>query len=55
MALVEKDFAGSVRPASGITIGFVPQEPRLDETKDVRGNLEEAVAPRARSCNIMRS
>jgi ATP-binding cassette ChvD family protein len=45
MALQEKDFLGSVRPADGITIGFVPQEPRLDETKDVRGNIEEAVAP----------
>ena len=45
MALVEKDFLGGVRPAPRITIGFVPQEPRLDETKDVRGNLEEAVAP----------
>src|SRR6516164_8131520 len=45
MALVEKDFVGSARPADGISIGFVPQEPRLDETKDVRGNLEEAVAP----------
>jgi ATP-binding cassette ChvD family protein len=45
MALVEKDFLGSVRPADGITIGYVPQEPRLDETKDVKGNLEEAVAP----------
>lgn len=44
MALVEKDFLGGVRPADGITIGFVPQEPRLDETKDVRGNIEEAVA-----------
>jgi ATP-binding cassette ChvD family protein len=44
MALVEKDFIGSARPADGITIGFVPQEPRLDESKDVRGNLEEAVA-----------
>jgi ATP-binding cassette ChvD family protein len=44
MALVEKDFLGSARPADGITIGFVPQEPRLDETKDVRGNIEEAVA-----------
>src|SRR5262249_12876621 len=44
MALVEKDFIGSARPADGITIGFVPQEPRLDETKDVRGNVEEAVA-----------
>src|SRR2546421_2114144 len=44
MALEEKDFLGSARPADGITIGYVPQEPRLDETKDVRGNLEEAVA-----------
>src|SRR5262249_50454338 len=45
MALVEKDFVGAARPADGISIGFVPQEPRLDETKDVRGNIEEAVAP----------
>src|SRR5947199_2112448 len=45
MALQDKDFVGSARPADGITIGFVPQEPRLDETKDVRGNIEEAVAP----------
>src|SRR5437660_11319810 len=44
MALAEKDFVGNARPADGITIGFVPQEPRLDETKDVKGNLEEAVA-----------
>src|SRR5881409_3359981 len=44
MALVEKDFLGTARPADGIAIGFVPQEPRLDETKDVRGNVEEAVA-----------
>src|SRR2546422_7913184 len=44
MALVEKEFVGSARPADGISIGFVPQEPRLDETKDVRGNIEEAVA-----------
>src|SRR5437667_9350293 len=45
MALEEKDFVGSARPADGIRIGHVPQEPRLDETKDVRGNLEQAVAP----------
>jgi ATP-binding cassette ChvD family protein len=44
MALVEKDFLGSARPADGIHIGFVPQEPRLDESKDVLGNVEEAVA-----------
>jgi ATP-binding cassette ChvD family protein len=45
MALVEKDFHGSARPADRISIGFVPQEPRLTEIKDVRGNIEEAVAP----------
>src|SRR2546423_7734562 len=44
MALEDKDFVGTARPAPGIRVGFVPQEPRLDETKDVRGNLEEAVA-----------
>jgi ATP-binding cassette ChvD family protein len=44
MGLVEKDFHGGARPADRISIGFVPQEPRLTENKDVRGNLEEAVA-----------
>lgn len=44
MALAEKDFVGTARPADGIRIGYVPQEPRLDETKDVKGNVEEAVA-----------
>jgi energy-dependent translational throttle protein EttA len=45
MAGVDKDYLGTVRPAPGISIGWVPQEPRLDETTDVRGNLEQAVAP----------
>jgi ATPase subunit of ABC transporter with duplicated ATPase domains len=40
----DKVFEGTVRPAEGIRIGYVPQEPQLDPTKDVRGNLEEAVA-----------
>jgi sulfate-transporting ATPase len=44
MALEEKDFIGKARPADGISIGYVPQEPRLDETVDVRGNIELAVA-----------
>src|ERR671914_2741199 len=48
MALQEKDFVGNARPADGIRIGFVPQEPRLDESKDVRGNIEDAVAPTRR-------
>ena len=44
MAGVEKDFAGEARPAEGIRIGFLPQDPRLDPSKDVLGNVEEAVA-----------
>src|SRR6202048_3581109 len=43
MALQDKDFLGTARLTSGFTIGFVPQEPRLTEDKDVRGNIEEAV------------
>jgi sulfate-transporting ATPase len=44
MALQDKDFLGTARLTAGFTIGFVPQEPRLTEDKDVRGNIEEAVA-----------
>jgi sulfate-transporting ATPase len=43
MAGVETDFVGTARPAPGTRIGYVPQEPMLDPTKDVRGNVEEAV------------
>src|SRR4051794_3453907 len=45
MAGVETDFLGTARLTQGYTVGYVPQEPRLDETKDVLGNIEEAVAP----------
>src|SRR5438270_10600260 len=45
MALQETDFLGSARLTPGFGVGFVPQEPRLDESTDVRGNLEEAVRP----------
>jgi len=44
MAGVDHDFIGDARPADGIRIGFLPQEPVLDPAKDVRGNVEEAVA-----------
>ncbi|HYG75340.1 MAG TPA: energy-dependent translational throttle protein EttA [Planctomycetota bacterium] len=44
MAGVDKDFEGEARPYSKATIGFVPQEPQLDPTKNVIGNLEDAVA-----------
>src|SRR5437660_1080840 len=45
MAGVEKDFLGTARPAPGTSIGYLPQEPSLDPTRDVRGNVEQAVAP----------
>jgi ATP-binding cassette ChvD family protein len=44
MAGVDKEFEGEARPQPGIKIGFLPQEPQLDATKDVRGNVEVAVA-----------
>jgi len=43
MAGVDKDFLGEARPQPGINIGYLPQEPELDESKDVRGNVEEGV------------
>ena len=44
MAGVDANFDGEARPQPGIQIGFLPQEPQLDPNKDVRGNVEEAVA-----------
>jgi energy-dependent translational throttle protein EttA len=44
MAGVDADFLGEAKPAKGVRIGFLPQEPKLDLTKDVRGNVEEGVA-----------
>jgi ATP-binding cassette ChvD family protein len=44
MAGVDKDFFGEARPADGISIGYLSQEPQLDPSKDVLGNVEEAVA-----------
>jgi sulfate-transporting ATPase len=44
MAGVDQEFDGEARPQPGIRIGYLPQEPALDASKDVRGNVEEAVA-----------
>ena len=45
MAGVDQDFLGEARPLAGTRIGYLAQEPQLDASKDVRGNVEEAVAP----------
>jgi ATP-binding cassette ChvD family protein len=44
MAGVDQDFLGEAFAAAGIRIGYLPQEPRLDPAKDVRGSVEEGVA-----------
>jgi ATP-binding cassette ChvD family protein len=44
MAGWDKEFTGEAWAADGVKVGFLPQEPKLDEAKDVLGNVEEAVA-----------
>ncbi|HEV3074154.1 MAG TPA: energy-dependent translational throttle protein EttA, partial [Thermoanaerobaculia bacterium] len=44
MAGVVTDFGGEAWPAKGIKVGYLQQEPQLDESKDVLGNVEEGVA-----------
>ncbi|HUF65885.1 MAG TPA: energy-dependent translational throttle protein EttA [Gemmatimonadaceae bacterium] len=43
MAGEDHDYQGEAWLADGMRVGYLPQEPRLDESKDVRGNVEEAV------------
>jgi len=44
MAGIDTEIEGEARPQPGINIGYLPQEPELDPSKDVRGNVEEGVA-----------
>ena len=44
MAGEETEFLGEAWAAEGVTVGFLPQEPRLDAAKDVLGNVMEGVA-----------
>jgi ATP-binding cassette ChvD family protein len=44
MAGLDEDYRGEAMLAPGASVGMLEQEPRLDESKDVRGNVEEAVA-----------
>jgi ATP-binding cassette ChvD family protein len=43
MAGIDQDYNGEARPMPNIKVGYLPQEPQLDETKNVRGNVEEGV------------
>jgi len=44
MAGEDNEFIGEAFPADGISVGFLPQEPRLDPKKTVLGNVEEGVS-----------
>ena len=43
MAGIDTDIQGEARPMPGIKVGYLPQEPQLDEVKDVRGNVEDGL------------
>jgi energy-dependent translational throttle protein EttA len=43
MAGLDKDYRGDAQLAPGATVGLLEQEPQLNESKDVRGNVEEGV------------
>jgi len=43
MAGVDKDFIGEAQPMPNLKIGYLPQEPALDENKSVRENVEEGL------------
>ena len=46
MAGLDKEYTGEAWAADGVTMGYLPQEPQLDPTKDVRGNVMDGVAPK---------
>jgi ATP-binding cassette ChvD family protein len=46
MAGVDQEFRGDAALAPGASVGMLEQEPKLDASKDVKGNVEEGVAER---------
>ena len=44
MAGIEKEFSGEAYPAQGVKVGYLPQEPKLDQSKTVRENILESVS-----------
>ncbi|MEL7498390.1 MAG: energy-dependent translational throttle protein EttA [Planctomycetota bacterium] len=46
MAGIDKEFDGEARLTDGFTVGYLPQEPKLDPEKNVWDNVQDSVAPR---------
>jgi energy-dependent translational throttle protein EttA len=44
MAGIDQEYRGEAQLAPGATVGMLEQEPHLDESKDVKGNVEDGVA-----------
>ena len=44
MAGIDKEFSGEGFVAEGARVGYLPQEPRLDDSRDARGNVIRGVA-----------
>ena len=44
MAGIDKDYSGEAKPAEGVRVGYLPQEPQLDPNKNVRDNVMDGVA-----------
>ena len=44
MAQVDREIVGEAIPMKGLKMGYLEQEPKLDATKNVRGNVEDGVA-----------
>ena len=44
MAGIDEDYIGEARPQPGINVGYLPQEPELDDSKTVKQIVDEAVA-----------
>ena len=45
MAGIDTDFQGEAWPAEGVRVGYLAQEPQLDPSKDVMGNVKDGVRP----------
>ena len=43
MAGVDKEFHGEARPQPDLKVGYLPQEPELDASQEVKGNVEDAL------------